>query len=211
MIVPRIGPRLPLLVGVLLSTSGLAWLSQVAAHGTYWGSVFGGSELATFGMGLAMTPLAFAATAGVAREEAGLASGLLNTSRQVGGSVALAALATIAADRTHAVLGEAHGAARLMTALSAGYGRAFAVSAVLAFVGATGAALVPRTRPGDVGATDASAGTRQAAPTDAPGQDALQDAPAVARRARRRPSAEPAALRRAGAPDAPGGAPGPFM
>jgi len=178
-LVPRIGPRLPLLVGVLLSTSGLAWLSQVAPHGTYWGSVFGGSELATLGMGLAMTPLAFAATAGVAREEAGLASGLLNTSRQVGGSVALAGLATIAADRTRAVLAGAHGAAHLLSALSAGYGRAFAVAAALAFLGATGAAFVPRTRPGDAVAGDASEGGRPAAVTDAAEPEVLEAEAAV--------------------------------
>ena len=99
---PRYGPRLPLVVGVLLSSSGLEWLSRAGPTGSYWGSVFGGATLATFGMGLAITPLAFAATAGVAPTQAGLASGVLNTSRQVGASVALAALATIAADRTHA-------------------------------------------------------------------------------------------------------------
>src|SRR5580704_2860076 len=103
-LVPRFGPRPPLLVGVSLAVVGLAWLSRITPTGTYAGDVLGGSVLATLGMGLSFTPLAFAATAGVAREEAGLASGLLNTSRQVGGSIALAALATLAAARTAAVL-----------------------------------------------------------------------------------------------------------
>jgi hypothetical protein len=61
---------------------------------------FSVADLATFGMGLAITPLAFAATTGVASTRTGLASGVLNTSRQVGASIALAALATLAADRT---------------------------------------------------------------------------------------------------------------
>ena len=92
------------MAGALPSAGGLAWLSRFSAGGTYWGSVFGGADLATLGMGLGVTPLAFAATAGVAPSEAGLASGFLNTSRQVGASVALAVLATVAADRTRALV-----------------------------------------------------------------------------------------------------------
>jgi len=73
-LVLRFGPRLPLLIGVIMSASGLEWLSRAGPTGSYWSSVFGGADLATFGMGLAITPLAFAATTGVAPTEAGLAS-----------------------------------------------------------------------------------------------------------------------------------------
>ncbi len=76
-IVPRTGPRPPLIVGVALSTVGMAWLSHMSPSGSYVSEVLGGSVLATFGMGISMTPMAFAATAGVRREDAGLASGLL--------------------------------------------------------------------------------------------------------------------------------------
>ena len=166
-LVPRLGPRLPLVVGVLMSASGLEWLSRAGPTGTYWGSVFGGADLATFGMGLAITPLAFAATAGVAPSQAGLASGVLNTSRQVGASVALAVLATIAAARTQSVLaGTSHGAshsAREAVALTAGFSRGFSVAALIALGGVVAGVFIPR----------------QARPTPvvAPGRPAVHDVP----------------------------------
>ncbi len=149
-LVPRYGARLPLLTGILLSSSGLEWLSRAGPTGSYWGSVFGGATLATFGMGLAITPLAFAATAGVAPTQAGLASGVLNTSRQIGASTALAALATIAADRTHALLASSGGQAvavsrrHLDSALTAGYSRGFTVAALIAACGVVAGLFVPR-------------------------------------------------------------------
>jgi EmrB/QacA subfamily drug resistance transporter len=150
-LVSRIGVRLPLVVGAFMSAGGLFWLSLAGPHGSYWGSVFGGADLATLGMGLAITPLAFAATAGVARSEAGLASGVLNTSRQVGASTALAALATLAANRTHALLA-ADGpgvvdASRRATALSGGFSRGLAAAAAVALVGAVAAVFVPKPAP----------------------------------------------------------------
>jgi hypothetical protein len=154
------------LAGVALATVGLAWLSRLSPTGNYVNDVLGGSVLATLGLGLSMTPLAFAATAGVAREEAGLASGLLNTSRQVGGSVALAALATIAAARTAAVL-HPHGPAvaayvgraAMDRALTSGFNRVFLVSAFIAFGGFLAALLIPR---------QPAAGAAQAAKAAAP-------------------------------------------
>jgi len=148
-LVPRIGPRLPLVAGALMSAGGLLWLSRAGPTGSYWASVFGGATLATFGMGTAMTPLAFAATAGVARTEAGLASGVLNTSRQVGASTALAALATIAANRTRAILGtEGRAAARSVAhqaaALTAGFSRGLAVSSAIALAGVVAGFFLPR-------------------------------------------------------------------
>ena len=153
-LVPRYGARVPLVVGVLLSASGLEWLSRAGPTGSYWGSVFGGATLATFGMGLAITPLAFAATAGVAPTQAGLASGVLNTSRQVGASVALAVLATIAADRTKSLLAtEAHSTAHEAVALTAGFSRGFTVAALIALAGVVAGVFIPRPRPSPATAT----------------------------------------------------------
>ena len=143
-ILPRTGPRPPLVVGVLLATVGLAWLSQVSPTGSYLADVLGGSVMATFGMGLAMTPMAYAATAGVRPQDAGLASGLLNTSRQVGGSIALAILATIAAARTSRFLvGISHSAAHQAAAATAGYGRVFAVASGITLAGLVVSLLIP--------------------------------------------------------------------
>jgi EmrB/QacA subfamily drug resistance transporter len=144
-LVPRFGPRLPLIAGASLSTVGMLWLSQITSNGTYAGSVLGGSVLATFGMGLSFTPLAFTATAGVRREEAGLASGVLNASRQVGSAICLAALATVAAARTRALLaGTAHTALHEASALTSGFRTVFGIAAAITAVGALSAFFIPR-------------------------------------------------------------------
>ncbi|NUP49334.1 MAG: MFS transporter [Catenulispora sp.] len=134
----RIGPRPLLLVGPLLAAAGLAWLSRFPADGSYAADVLGPLMLLTFGMGLAMTPLAVAGTAGMPRHEAGLASGLINTSRQVGGAVGLAALSTISAH----VAGTHGGSPK--SALAAGYGGAMFGAALLLAAAAVVATLLPR-------------------------------------------------------------------
>ena len=101
---PRLGPRNVLMLGALLASAGLFWLSFIQAGDSYWSGACGGGILATFGMGLAFTPIALLATGGVPHEEAGLASGLVNCSRQIGASVGLAVLTTLAASRTAALL-----------------------------------------------------------------------------------------------------------
>jgi hypothetical protein len=85
------------------------------------------------GFGIAFVPLTMSAVAGVSRAEAGIASGVFQTSRQVGGAIGLAVLATIAATRTKAELATGpvtHNAVR--SALTAGYTRAFMVAAIVA-------------------------------------------------------------------------------
>lgn len=143
-LVPKLGIRPLLLVGTAITASGFAWLSQIHAGDSYWTHVFGPGCIVSFSLGILFTPLASAATSGVSQTEAGLASGVLNTSRQIGGSVGLAALATIASARTHSLL--AHGHVSVPVALASGYQRAFAVAACLGVLGFCGAFIVPKLR-----------------------------------------------------------------
>jgi MFS family permease len=142
---PRLGPRNVLMIGAAIGAGGLFWLSFIQAGDTYWSGACGGGILATFGMGLAFTPIALLATGGVPREDAGLASGLVNCSRQIGASVGLAALTTLAASRTVAVL--AHGSHRsrasVEAALTEGYARAFLVASVVVLAGGLLAFIIP--------------------------------------------------------------------
>jgi EmrB/QacA subfamily drug resistance transporter len=131
-LVPRFGPRPLIILGTLVAGGGLAWLAQISTSSTFLADLFGPFVLIGLGMGLAVTPIAVAGTAGVARAEAGLASGLLNTSRTVGAAVGLAALATVAANRTSRVLGGTVATpGHTATALTDGYALAFSVAAVL--------------------------------------------------------------------------------
>ncbi|HXW46059.1 MAG TPA: MFS transporter [Streptosporangiaceae bacterium] len=139
-LLPRTGLRPLLAAGMLLAAVGFGWLGQVPAHGSYLAHVFGPSCIVALALGLLFTPLASAATTGVPLSQAGLASGVLNTSRQVGGSIGLAALATVAVDRTHAALAAASDRA---AALTAGYDRAFTIAAVLCVAGLICSLLIP--------------------------------------------------------------------
>jgi len=121
----------PLLqVGATLAALGFFWLSRIQHNSSFFAHVLLPSVVTAFAMGLLFAPLAMAGTSGVDRADAGLASGLLNTARQVGGSLALAILATVATDRTTSMLTHASKA----VALTAGYQRAFEISAVIALL-----------------------------------------------------------------------------
>jgi EmrB/QacA subfamily drug resistance transporter len=146
-VLTRVGVRPLLLAGTAVATAGFVGLSRIVPHGSYWEHVFGPGCLVSLAFGALFTPLAAAATTGVPYTESGLASGLLNTSRQVGGSVGLAALATVAADRTIAVLGT-HNGSGAAAALTAGYSRAFEVASILGLVAFAAAFVVPRVSPG---------------------------------------------------------------
>jgi EmrB/QacA subfamily drug resistance transporter len=136
-LIARIGPRVLLLAGPLIIAAGLLWFAQLPGRGSYGVHVLGPSVVTMLGFGMAFVPLTMSAVAGVSRAEAGIASGVFQTSRQVGGAVGLAVLATIAATRTKAVLATGpvtHGAVR--SALTAGYTRAFMVAAIAAAIAA---------------------------------------------------------------------------
>jgi EmrB/QacA subfamily drug resistance transporter len=132
-LVTRIGAKPLLVVGMILVTGGLALFTDLAAHGTYLGDVLVPSLIAAIGIGLAFVPATISAVAGVASDEAGLASGLVNTARLFGGALGLAILATIATSRTDA---ELHHGLASGSALTSGFVLAFAVSAAFGLAGA---------------------------------------------------------------------------
>ena len=140
-LLPRIGVRPLLMTGTLLAAAGFAWLSQIDPHASYWGQVFGPGCIIALALGVLFTPLAAAATTGVPPHQAGLASGVLNTSRQVGGSLGLAILATVATDRTAALAGLGQRAA-----LSSGYARAFELAAVVSLLAFAASLAIPPIR-----------------------------------------------------------------
>ena len=92
--------RPTLTAGFVLAAIGLAWFTQVDANGSYVSDVLFPSIIVAMGIGLFFVSGTLAATAGVKPTESGLASGLLNTSQQVGGALGLAILSTLAANRT---------------------------------------------------------------------------------------------------------------
>jgi len=136
--VTRIGPRRMLVAGMALQTAGLIWFTDITPAGGYWSVILIPSLLVALGIGLAFVPATLAAVAGVAPQEAGLASGLVNTSRLFGGALGLAILAAIAAAHTDRQLRDgpaAHTAHGLHAALTGGFSLAFAVAAVFAAAG----------------------------------------------------------------------------
>ncbi len=137
----RTGPRPLLLVGTLLASGSFLWLARIGPGSHYWDAVFGPAVVIAFSLGFLFTPLAGAGTAGVDRSEAGLASGLLNTSRQVGGSLGLAVLATIATTHTHAL---EHAGVSASQALTEGFARAFTVGGLLGAAAFVVSFVVPR-------------------------------------------------------------------
>ena len=144
-LVTRLGFKPPLIAGMLLIAGGLLWFSQVpATGGSYAADVLGPSLLAAVGLGFSFVPVTIAAVTGTKPHEAGLASGLINTSQQVGGALGLAILATIANSRTQSLFHA--GVHSTSIALTKGFDRAFLVGAGFAIVGAILAAVLISSR-----------------------------------------------------------------
>ncbi len=134
-LVTRLGFKIPLAIGMVLIAAGLLWFAQVPApHGSYLSDILGPSLLAAVGLGFAFVPVTIAAVTGTEAHEAGLASGLINTSQQVGGALGLAILATVANSRTQDLLNA--GVRNTAIALTKGFDRAFLIGAGFAVAGA---------------------------------------------------------------------------
>ncbi|KOT75326.1 MFS transporter [Streptomyces rimosus subsp. pseudoverticillatus] len=120
----RTGAKTLAVAGALVSAAGMFWQGQMGADGTYLGTLLGPGILMAFGAGLTATPIASIATSGAAPSDQGLVSGLINTSRQMGGALGLSILSTVAATR----IASGHGGP---AAMADGYGLAFQVGTVI--------------------------------------------------------------------------------
>ena len=155
-LVNRIGARPLLLAGSLILTGGMFWLSRITEHSHYASGLLGPMMVTALGMGLLFVPVSLVALAGVGNNDAGVASSLLNTGQQVGGSIGLAILGTVAwsavANSIHAQAAAAAAAAKHATvhlsaaqqavvqkaitdhAYSAGFSKGYLVSAGIALL-----------------------------------------------------------------------------
>jgi EmrB/QacA subfamily drug resistance transporter len=166
-LVAKMGVRPLLAAGCLISAGGLFWQSQITEHASYTGAVLGPMLVNGLGMGLLFMPLSLLAVAKVAPQESGVASSLLNAGLQVGGSIGLAVLGTVAwtvvanSLRAHAAAARAGHAAYTAAynhALASGFARSFLIGAAIMLLGLAITVAAIRIRRADL------AGTQDAAP-----------------------------------------------
>jgi EmrB/QacA subfamily drug resistance transporter len=134
-LIRRVGVRNMGVAGVTLAAAGMIVLTQLPVHGSYVANLLTGLLPLSIGLGLAFVPITLLGTGGVRAEDAGLASGLFNTAQQVGGSLGLAILSTLAATQTSNLLHD--GGVAPLAARVSGYHVAFWAAAIM-FVGAAG-------------------------------------------------------------------------
>jgi len=135
-LVGRFGPRLFNTIGPLFVAGGLFWLSRINDQTTYVGGLLGPMLLIAVGMGNIFVPLTLMAVSGATPAESGLASALLNVGQQIGGSIGIALLGTVAATTTRNQLaGIQPTHAAVNHALAAGYGSGFLLAAAIALLG----------------------------------------------------------------------------
>jgi EmrB/QacA subfamily drug resistance transporter len=139
-LVTKFGPRPVMAVGLVLITAGMVWYSQIPVHASFASDLLPGYLMVGIGMAFSFIPMSIAALAGVRPDEAGLASGLINTSQQIGGALGVAIAATVAFTHTTTLLHAGHDLAAAQTSgfalgfwVIAGFGAA-AVVATLALV-----------------------------------------------------------------------------
>jgi EmrB/QacA subfamily drug resistance transporter len=172
-LVSRIGARALMLIGPAFAAGGMFWLSRLSEHSQYVSGLMGPMMLAGLGMGLTFVPLSLVALAGVANDDAGSASSLLNVGQQVGGSIGLAILGTVAwsavASNLNAVKAAAqsgHTAALTHAqqlaaqtavqnhALAYGFGRGYEVSAGIALLALVVSVIFIRVKKSDLAGID---------------------------------------------------------
>ncbi|MCZ4514915.1 MFS transporter [Streptomyces sp. ActVer] len=202
-LLPKWGPKPFMTVGAVLSAIGLGWLTLTGVDSTYAGSILGPMLVFGFGMGLNFVSLTLMAVSGVESKDAGAASGILNATQQVGGSLGLSVLVTVfgtasrneATDQVRDFMAEATPAQRLEfrrtgelpspwsdQVLTSGISSAFIVAAIIAVVGALIALFVIQVRPDDLQRLQGNAAMAPVAAGDAPEAGDVQESPADATR-----------------------------
>ncbi|MBS1886356.1 MAG: DHA2 family efflux MFS transporter permease subunit [Actinobacteria bacterium] len=136
-LVTRVGFKPILAIGMACVALGLIWFTQISVHGTFLADILGPSLLAAVGLGFAFVPVTIAAVSGIEDREQGLASGLINTSQQVGGALGLAILAAVA----NSVISSPENSESLVE----GFQAAFAVGAGFAVLGLIATLVLIRT------------------------------------------------------------------
>jgi MFS family permease len=157
--VNRFGPRPILLIGFVLTGAGLAWLGFADETSTFAANLLGPTLLIGLGEGMVIAAGTIAGTAGLPWQLQGLASGLINTTRQLGVALSLAVIVAVTAVYTNNLI--ASGTAEV-TATAAGYGLAFFILAGIACVGFTCALFVPA-KPKATAPTEPQAQTKEPA------------------------------------------------
>ena len=158
-LLPRIGPRPLLAGGLTIATVGMVWLTTIPATGGWVGHVLPAEILISVGMGLSFVPLSSTALIGIGESDAGVASALVNTTQQVGGSLGTALLNTLAASGVASYLAShpGHSQSVLLAASAHGYSHALVLSVVLLAAGAVAAGALVRAGAGEVPTTAAVA------------------------------------------------------
>ena len=172
-LLPRVGPRALVAAGMLLAAGGTAYLAELTVTSSYLGDILPALVVMGLGFGMIFAPATNAATAGVRREDSGVASALVNTMQQVGGSIGVSALSTISASATASyLLAHDTGPKALAAAATHGYTLAFTISAGLLGLGAILAVLMlpSRRRLAELGESAAliAAPPQPAAPAPSP-------------------------------------------
>ncbi len=146
-LIARTGPRQPMTTGALLTAIGMFWLSGVTVHANYVSDVLGPLVVLAVGLGMSFVSTSVVAITGVEPDESGLASALLNVGRQLGGSLGIALMGTIAATVTRDQLaGGPITRGSLNLALTAGFSPAFAIAGLFAVAGFVAALIAVRHR-----------------------------------------------------------------
>ncbi len=144
-LVTKLGFKPVLIAGLGLITVGLLWFTQLPVDGVYLSDILAPMIISAAGLGFAFVPVTIAAVSGISADDSGLASGLINTSQQIGGALGLAVLATIANSQTQDLIQSAGGnPAELPSALTEGFQQAFLAGAGFAVLGILAAVFVIR-------------------------------------------------------------------
>jgi EmrB/QacA subfamily drug resistance transporter len=147
-LVTRVGIRSVLTTGLLLSAVALVLFARLPVDGTYWADLFPAFLISGVGLALAFVPISIGGLTGVTQADAGIASGLINTSQQIGGAIGVAVATTIATTFTaHYVDAHAGASALGGTALTHGFSIAFYALAAVAAVGALMSAVLIESNP----------------------------------------------------------------